>query len=79
MREGRTLSAGLNRYSTVVRSTKTSAQNACVKISVCSKVHAKVREIFVVLISRFLFSRFLAVGHENRENLDLVKISRYTV
>ena len=30
-------------------------------------------------ISRFLFSRVLVIGCENRENLDLSKISRYTV
>ena len=30
-------------------------------------------------ILRFLFLRVLVVGRENRENLDFVKISRYTV
>ena len=53
MREGRTSSAGLNRYSTIVRLTETSAQNAHVKISACSKVDAKVGEIFAVLIFAF--------------------------
>ena len=56
VREGRTSSAGLNRYSTIVRSTETRAQNTRIKISMCSKVHAKVCE-----------------------NLDLTRISCYTV
>ena len=69
MGEDRTSSAG----------SKTSAHNARVKISASSKVHAKV---YVFKFSRFLFRgsyfRVLVVGRENRENLDLTKISRYT-
>ena len=46
------------------------------KISTSSKVH-------VFKFSRFIFRgsyfRVLVVGRENRENLDLAKISRYTV
>ena len=46
------------------------------KISASSKVH-------VFKFSRFIFRgsyfRVLVVGRENRENLDLAKISRYTV
>ena len=62
MGEGRTSSAGLKqRYSAIVRSSETSAQNAHVKISTSS------------------YFRILVLGHENRENLDLAKISRYTV
>ena len=49
MREGRTSSAGLNRYSSIVRLTETSAQNAHVNISAYSKVH----ENFTVSLSQF--------------------------
>ena len=61
------------RYSAIVRSSKTSAQNACVKIfaNVCTKVH-------VFKFSWFLFC-VLVMGCENCENLDLAKISRYAV
>ena len=49
------------------------------KKNVFKKVHAKVREIFAVHILWFFFLCVLVVGRENRENLDLVKISLYTV
>ena len=50
-----------------------SAQNARAKVSMSSNIHAKVH-VFKFL--QFLFSCF-SHGCENRENLDLAKISRY--
>ena len=66
VREIGTLSAGVNRYSTVVRSTETSTQNTNVKKkNVFKKVHAKIREIFAVLILWFLF---LCFGRGSRKS-----------
>ena len=53
--EGRTLSVSLKRYSAIVRSSETSAQNARVKISPSSKVYA---EVCLFKFSQFLFSCF---------------------
>ena len=56
-----------------------SAQNARAKISTSANVHAKVHVFkFSRLFHRFYFSA-LVVGHKNRVNLDLAKISCYTV
>lgn len=56
-----------------VRSSETSVQNACVKISTSSKVHVFKFLCFLLCDSYF---RVLVLG---RENLDLTKISSYTV
>ena len=74
-------SAGLKkRYNAIVRSSETSAQKAHVRVFMSPKVHAKV---YVFKLPWFFFrgSYFwvLVVGHENRENLDFAKISRYTI
>ena len=75
MGNSRTSSAGLKqRYSAIVRPSETSAQNAQGKNFqkfTCSNFRG-----FVFCGSYF---RVLFVGRENRENLDLAKISRYTV
>ena len=46
------------------------------KISTSPNVHAK---FMCSNLFRGSYFRVLVVGHENRENLDLAKISRYTV
>ena len=53
-----------------------SAQNARVKVSTSSNVHSKVHVFSFSRLFRGSYFRVLVVGHEN---LDLAKISRYTV
>ena len=57
-----------------VRSSETSAQNARGK-----NFQKFTRSNFRGFIFRGSYFRVLVVGRENRENLDLAKISRYTV
>ena len=57
-----------------VRSSETSAHNTQVKLSKSSHV-----QIFMVSYFRGSYFHVLAVGRENHEKLDLVKISRYMV
>ena len=68
----RTSSAGLKMPSSDVKSSKTSAQNARVKLSKSSRV-----QIFAAFVFRGSYFHVLVVGCENRENLDLANISRY--
>ena len=80
VREIGTLSAGVNRYSTVVRSTETSTQNTSVKKKkMCSKKFTQKFAKFLLFLFCGSYFCVLVVGRENRENLDLMKISLYTV
>ena len=56
-----------------------SAQNARVKISTSPNVHAKVHVFKFSQLFRGSYFRVLVMGRENRENLNLTKIPRYTV
>ena len=56
-----------------------SAQNLRVKVSTSSNGHSKVHVFKFSQLFRGSYFHVLVVGHENRENLDLAKISHYTV
>ena len=56
-----------------------SAQNAHAKISISPNVHAKVHVFKFSRLFRGSYFRILVAGHVNHKNLDLAKISRYTV